>query len=161
MEDPKFFKLSIHEVDLIHYKLDELEDPKIVLPHAIQLAAIRWMHSLLGHTGITRLSATFRKHFWFPQMIKAITQYVQRREYCQRFNKQTIKYGHVPPKQIKHLCPWEEVSVDMIGPWTISINKFEYQFRALSCIDTIIGLPEVIPVDNATSRSVAMAFEDN
>ena len=49
----------------------------------------------------------------------------------------------------------------MIGPWKISMNKFEYQFRALTCIDTIIGLPEVIPVDNATSKSVAIAFEDN
>ena len=49
----------------------------------------------------------------------------------------------------------------MIGPWKVSINKFEYQFRALTCIDTIIGLPEVIPVDNATSRSVATALEEN
>ena len=161
MEDPKFVKSSIHEVDLIHYKSDEFEKPKIVIPNAIQLTAIRWMHSLLDHAGITRLSSTFRKHFWFPQMNKAITQLVQKCEYCQCFNKQTIKYGHVPPKQIKHLCPWEEVSVDMIGPWKISMNKFEYQFRALTCIDTIIGLPEVIPVDNATSKSVAIAFEDN
>ena len=57
--------------------------------------------------------------------------------------------------------PWEEVLVDMIGPWKIEINKFEYQFRALTCIDTVIGLPEIIPVDNTTSLSVAQAFEDN
>ena len=72
-----------------------------------------------------------------------------------------MKYGHVPPKQIRHLQPWEEEAVDMIGPWRITINNFEYQFRALTCIDTIIGLPEVIPLDNATSSSVAIAFEDN
>ena len=71
-----------------------------------------------------------------------------------------MKYGHVPPKQIKRLNPWEEVSVDMIGPWKVEINKFEYQFRALTCIDSIIGLPEVVPVDNVTSLSVAQAFED-
>ena len=72
-----------------------------------------------------------------------------------------MKYGHVPPKQIKHLSPWEEVSVDMIGPWKIEINKFEYQFRALTCVDSIIGLSEVIPLDNAISLAVAQAFEDN
>ena len=94
-------------------------------------------------------------------MTKQVTQFVQHCEYCQRFNKQTVKYGHVPPKQIKHLQPWEEVAVNMIGPWRITINNFEYQFRALTCIDTIIGLPEVIPVDNATSQSVAISFEDN
>ena len=49
----------------------------------------------------------------------------------------------------------------MIGHWKVSIINFEYQFRALTCIDTIIGLHEVIPVDNATSKSVAIAFEDN
>ena len=119
------------------------------------------MHSLLGHVGITCLAATLRKDFWFPNMTKAITHFVQRCEYCQMYNKQTIKYGHVPPKQIKHLDPWEEVSVDMIGPWKVNINYFEYQFRALTCIDTIIGLHEVIPVDNATSTAVSQAFEDN
>ena len=49
----------------------------------------------------------------------------------------------------------------MIGPWRVSINQFEYEFRALTCIDSIIGLPEVIPVENATSSVVAQAFEDN
>ena len=94
-------------------------------------------------------------------MIKAITHFVQRCEYCQRYNKQTVKHGHAPPKQIRHLDPWEEVSVEMIGPWKITTNNFDYQFRALTCIDTILGLPEVIPVENATSNSVALAFEDN
>ena len=94
-------------------------------------------------------------------MTKQVTQFVQCCEYCQRFNKQTVQYGHVPPKQIRHLQPWEEVDVDVIGPRRITIYNFEYQFRALTCIDTIIGLPEVIPVDNATSSSVAIAFEDN
>ena len=49
----------------------------------------------------------------------------------------------------------------MIGPWRVEINKFEYSFGALTCIDSIIGLPEVVPVDNATSLSVAQAFEVN
>ena len=59
------------------------------------------------------------------------------------------------------MCPREEVSADMIGPWRVTINNFEYHFRALICIYTIIGLLEVIPVDNATSTSVASAFENN
>ena len=85
-------------------------------------------------------------------MPKAIIQFVQKYEFCQRFNKQTVKYGHVPTKQIRHLYTWEEVSVDMIGPWKVTINNAEYQFRALTCIGNIIGLPEAIPVGNATSK---------
>ena len=49
----------------------------------------------------------------------------------------------------------------MIGTWRVTINQFEYEFRALTCIDSVIGLPEVIPVDNATSAVVASAFENN
>ena len=94
-------------------------------------------------------------------MIKSITDFVRKCEYCQRYNEQTVKYGHVPPKQIKHLNPWEEVSVDKIGPWKVEINKLEYQFRVLTCIDSIIGLPEVVRVDNTISLYVLQAFEDN
>ena len=119
------------------------------------------MHSLLGHAGISRLSATLRKHFWSPQMTRTITEFVKKCNFCQRFNKQTFKYGHVPPKQVKHLNPWEEISVDMIGPWKVTINNFEYQFRALTCIDTISSLSEIVRVENATSRTIVSAFENN
>ena len=48
----------------------------------------------------------------------------------------------------------------MIGPWKLTINNFEYAFRAVTCIDAVINLPEIIPVDNARSQMVANAFED-
>ena len=64
------------------------------------------------------------------------------------------------PKNIGHVQPWDEVHVDTIGPWKVVINNFEYQFRAVTCIAAIINLPEVIPVDNAKSKTVVNAFED-
>ena len=62
---------------------------------------------------------------------------------------------------MKNVEPWEEVHVDMIGSWRVTINQFEYEFRALTCVESFIGLPEVIPVDNATSLVVAQAFNNN
>ena len=62
---------------------------------------------------------------------------------------------------INHLNPWDEVCVDMISPWKIAIKKFEYVFRALTCIGSVIVLIEVIPMDNATANTVAQAFEDS
>ena len=47
----------------------------------------------------------------------------------------------------------------MIGPWKVVISNFEYQFRAVTCIDSVINLPEDIPVEDAKSRTVAIAFE--
>ena len=89
-----------------------------------------------------------------------ITEFVKKCDYCQRFNKQTQEYGHVPTKQVEHLYPWDKVCVDIICPWTVKINRFECQFRALTCIDFIICLPEVIPVENATLHTAAEAFKD-
>ena len=94
-------------------------------------------------------------------MQKFISQFVQKCEYCQRYNKHIIKYEQLPPKQVKNIEPWEEVQVDMFGPWKVTIDQFEYEFSALTCVDTIIGLPEVISVENATSSVVAQVFEDN
>ena len=49
----------------------------------------------------------------------------------------------------------------MISTWKVTIIKLEYEFGAVTCIDSIINLPEVIPVENAKSQTVANAFEDH
>ena len=41
------------------------------------------------------------------------------------------------------------------------INKFEYQFRAVTCIDAIINFSEVIPVENDKSKTIICTFDDN
>ncbi len=159
-KDPRITTIRIKDNSLITYKAPNTLKRTIIIPKALQYPTIRWLHSILGHAGINRLYNTMKSHFWFPNMIHSITKYVKQCQFCQRYNKQTQKYGHVPPKNVLHLNPWDEVCVDMIGPWKITINNFEYQFRALTCIDSIICLPEIIPVDSATSQTVAHAFED-
>ena len=90
-----------------------------------------------------------------------ITQYVQKCEFCQRYNKENIKYGQISPKLVKHLTPWEEVHVDLVGSWKVTMNQFEYEFRALTCVDSVIGLHKVTPVDKATSVVVGSNFKNN
>ena len=70
-------------------------------------------------------------------------------------------YGHLHPKNIQHLCPWDELHVDMVGPWKVIIDNFEYQSRAATCIDVLFNLPEVIPVKNTKLKTVAEVFKDN
>ena len=119
------------------------------------------MHSLLGHVGVTRLTETINSHFWFPQMKQMIMEVVRKCPYWQKCKTVHRQFGHLPPKNIQHHSPLDEVHVDMIGAWKVTINKFEYQFRAVTCIDAIINLPEVIPVENAKSQTVANTFEDH
>ena len=85
---------------------------------------------------------------------------VRKCDYCQKYKVHHKPYGHLPPKNVSHVQLWEEVHVDMIGQWKVIVNNFEYQLRAVTCIDSIINLPEVIPVDNDKSKTVANAFDD-
>ena len=105
-EDKYFTSASVGNITLIHCRNDRMDKPKIVVPYSIQYCAIRWMHSLLDHLAISRLSETLKRSFWFPNLTRSITEFMQKCEFCQRYNKQTVKYGHAPHKQIKHLNPW-------------------------------------------------------
>ena len=71
------------------------------------------------------------------------------------------QYGLLPPKNTQHSNSLDKFNVDMIGPCKIIINNFEFQFRAVTCIDVVIYLPEVIPVDNAKSRTVVNTFKED
>ena len=48
----------------------------------------------------------------------------------------------------------------MTGHWKVIIDKFEYQFRAVICIDVVINLSEVRPMKDTKSKTVAEVFED-
>jgi hypothetical protein len=57
--------------------------------------------------------------------------------------------------------PWTEVAVDTIGPWKIDIQGHALEFRALTCIDTVTNLTELIRLDNMTMNHITMKFENN
>jgi hypothetical protein len=52
--------------------------------------------------------------------------------------------------------PWDEVSVDLIGPWTIKVHGIEVQFLALTAAEMVTILAEIISIDHKTSAHVAM-----
>ena len=64
------------------------------------------------------------------------------------------------PQEVR-LAPWTEVAVDLIGPWTIVIGNTEYEFNALTSIDTTINLVEMIRVDEKTVSHVRDKFEQS
>ncbi len=69
------------------------------------------------------------------------------------------KVGDTWQPEISELPPWEQVDVDLIGPWkiTTSTNR-TYGFLALTCVDRVTGLAELIRIDNKESSHVAYKF---
>ena len=56
--------------------------------------------------------------------------------------------------------PWNQVDVDLIGPWKIKINNLEVIFNTLTCIDPVTNLTEMIRINNRTSIHVAEQFSN-
>ena len=133
---------------------------RIVTPDALIQDTIEWYHILLAHCGITRMLATIGTHLYFRNMKTRIEAFVQTCDVCQRHKQPGQPYGHLPPRN-DIAVPWEEVAVDLIGPWKINLPDIgELRFHALTIIDTTTTISEMVRLDNKTSQHVAMLFEN-
>ncbi len=56
-------------------------------------------------------------------------------------------------------APWEEVAVDLIGPWPASTPHGIVEFFTLTCIDTTTNLAKITQIIDKTSNHVATQFE--
>jgi hypothetical protein len=64
----------------------------------------------------------------------------------------------LPPHKATALT-FQEVAVDLIGPWHVTLPNEVYKFYALTCIDLATNFPEAIHVRNKTASHVGMHFE--
>jgi len=58
-----------------------------------------------------------------------------------------------------HPGSWEEVAVDLIGPWPASTPNGFVEFFALMCIDNTTNLVKNAWIFDKTSNHVASCFE--
>ena len=81
-------------------------------------------------------------------------------ETLQLFKTGLRAYGHLPARQVRGM-PWQQVDVDIIGPWSVTTGTGKtYVFHALTCIDRITNLPELIRINDKSSEEVAAKFEE-
>eukprot|EP00977_Amphora_coffeiformis_P006986 scaffold1513_cov100-Amphora_coffeaeformis.AAC.35 len=130
---------------------------QIVVPQVLVDPTINWYHVVLGHCGVTRLIKSLSAHVWFPNMKSRVETLVEACNHCQRYKFAGPGYGHLPPRN-DVASPWEEVAVDLIGPWTINLPEGNLSLRALTMIDTTTTLTECVRIDNKTAAHVAMHF---
>jgi transposase InsO family protein len=146
-------------INLICYNNTPTEPWRIVIPNTLIDMVIDWYHQILSHVGMTRLYETIKLHFFHPSLKLRVEAIVRKCDTCQRSKTPGAGYGELPPRETL-LAPWYEVAVDLIGPWKIKVGHQELVFQALTCIDTVTNLAEVIRIENKTSSHVAMKFEN-
>ena len=113
-----------------------------------------------SHIGITRLYNTITTHLYHPALKDKIECFVLTCKICQKTKLPGPGYGHLPPRNALS-TPWLEVAVDLIGPWSIKVNSQELVFHALTCINTVTNLAEVIRIENKTAAHISMLFENH
>jgi hypothetical protein len=145
---------------------------KIVVPQSLQRQIVDWYDMMLAHPGETRTIKTIEQHFHWQTLSRNVKQFVQTCQTCQHYKRQRKNYGHLPTKIQRDIEPWNEVHVDLIGPWMIPQRpskspklsakpdvKQPLQVLALTMIDPSTNLLELIVVSDKESRTVARAFD--
>ncbi len=62
------------------------------------------------------------------------------------------------PKQEVWIAPWEELAINLIGPWKVKVNGQQVEFNSLTCIDTVSNLVKLIHVDKNTAKHIIDKF---
>ena len=52
------------------------------------------------------------------------------------------------------LAPWSELMVDLIGPWKMKVQDQDVYFDAITCIDPVTNLTELIRIKSTIPKSV-------
>jgi transposase InsO family protein len=131
---------------------------KIVIPdHALNYM-VSWYHVALGHVGEQRLIGTMSQHLYHSRLAATVRSTIRPCLSCQLYKLPGRGYGHLAPREARVL-PFSEVAVDLIGPWTVTVNEKELRFHALTIIDEVSTLSELVRIKNKESEHVAWKFE--
>ena len=109
----------------------------------------------MGHPGQDRLRDTLKQHYYHPTLRRHIDNL--KCQDCQRYKIPGRGFGLLPEREVR-IAPWEEVTLDLIGPWTIKVNGRQVEFNAVTCIDTASNLVKLIRINNETSTHVHDKF---
>ena len=157
-DDPRFSIRIFDEIELICYTAPGKEpdnDWKICLADEALDPAIAWFHQVLGHPGRERLIQGMDRYY-HPDLRKRVSAF--RCDACQRYKTDGRGHGQLPSRDVR-TAPWEQVDVDLIGPWKITtVTNRTYEFNALTSIDRVTGLAELIRIDDKTSAHVTDKF---
>jgi hypothetical protein len=130
---------------------------KIYLPDALLVRAIQWYHHALSHIGQSRLADTMSLVYYNSKLHSTVEAEIVKCPYCQEFKNVQKGHGQLAPREAA-LLPWSDVAVDLIGPWTLAVADELVEFMALTIIDLVTNLVELVRLDNKTSDHVALKF---
>jgi hypothetical protein len=95
------------------------------------------------------------QHYHNPKLCYHIDR-LQCKDY-QQYKLAGCGYGLLPKREVR-IAPWEEVTINLIGPWKVKVNGQLVEFNTLTCIDTASNLVKLIHVDHKTAKHICNKF---
>jgi hypothetical protein len=121
---------------------------QICIPTNQLITLVRWFNEVLvGHCGIHRLCDSIATHFLHPQLRATVNDVIKHCRACQIKKLTGPGYGHLPPRKATAL-PFQEVDVDLIGPWHVTVPNKVYELYALTYIDLAMNFSKAICMRN-------------
>jgi hypothetical protein len=117
---------------------------KIALPKELIKPTVKWYHQVTGHPGSKRLYEQIRQRYHNHDLRRYINNF--NCGYCPRNKLDTKGYRLLPEREVQSI-PFEECTMDLIGPWVVQVCGNPYEFDALTVINTVTNLVELIRVD--------------
>ncbi|KAL7568657.1 hypothetical protein ACA910_021659 [Epithemia clementina (nom. ined.)] len=150
-ENPQF--------QLICYRQHPRVPWRIRIPDSLLAHTVNWYHIVFNHLGSQRLRETIAMHASHPDLGLYCEQAVTSCPTCQRVKTRHRHYSKLPAREVQG-NPWANIAVDLIGPWTVSIQNQKLTFQALTIIDTVTNLCKLICINDKTARHVGLQLEN-
>ena len=147
-DESKFIYKTIDNIKLITYK------DRIYVPMSLRADTLNWYHYYLNHPGGDRLANTLLQVCYWKGLTNQAKEFVKKCTICQKHKKRR-KYGHLPPKNVKDLTPWETVHIDLVGPYTLTAKQSvpggttiekDLHLTCMTMIDPVTGWFEIVEV---------------
>ena len=126
-------------------------DWKIALPESIINQVIKCFYQVLGHPGNNRMRDAIQARHIITQLSENIL-IILHVEYVKNIN-------YPEDNMISYQREMLELIPDKIAPWAEKIRDRWYEFKALTCIDMVTSLVELIRVDRKTSAHIRSKLE--
>jgi hypothetical protein len=135
----------------------DLASDRIVVPIVLRGHLLKLAHDIpaASHLGISKTKSRLEPHFFWPRMVKDITDYCRSCDKCQREGKGPKPHPAplIPLPLITE--PFSRIAIDIVGPLPVcptSGNRF-----ILTCVDMATHYPEAIPLQSHTAQDVTRA----
>jgi Integrase zinc binding domain len=107
----------------------------------------QWYHHALSHVSQNRLLDTMSMTFYNPVLRKAVEAVVLPCAHCQRYKNVQKGHGATAPREAD-ILPWNHIAVNTIGPWVLQVQNRQERFYALTIIDMVTNLSEIVHLQN-------------